>query len=363
MVPYKYYINKTVFIFNSEFLIHSMYQIRQNTLMTVAKPPADPEQENRIQKATAWAANVMGLENIHLEPVSGDASFRRYFRFNTGQRSIILMDAPPETENSAPFIDIDRRLRDAGLDAPEILAFNLELGLGLLEDFGDTLYRDILNEETVSDLFPGLFTVLEKFARTVDTDGLPPYDALALQQELSLFPDWYLRAHRRRHLSAAESLLWNEVCATLIRSACQQPQVFVHKDFHSCNLLLTRSGRPGIIDFQDGVTGPLSYDFISLIWDRYITWPRARLESWMKDFHQQLKPDCDLETWIRCCELMGLQRNLKIVGIFARLHYRDGKDGYLELIPRFYDYLLAVSSRYPELHEFHQFLEQTECAP
>ena len=112
-----------------------------------------------------------------------------------------------------------------------------------------------------------------------------------------------------------------------------------------------------------GVEGPLSYDFISLIWDRYITWPRARLESWMKDYHQLLKPDCDFETWVRWCDLMGLQRNLKIVGIFARLHYRDGKDGYLELIPRFYDYLLTVLPRYPEFHEFHQFLEQTECAP
>jgi len=305
----------------------------------------------------------MGLDKVDLAPVSGDASFRRYFRFKTGDRSIILMDAPPGKEDSAPFIDIDRRLREAGLNAPEILHFDLELGFGLLEDFGDTLYRDILNEKCVSELFPPLFTVLGKLAREVDTSDLPRYDALAFQQEMALFPDWYLRVHRRRSVSSAERLLWNEVCASLIRSAYEQPQVFVHKDFHSSNLLQTDSGKPGIIDFQDAVAGPLSYDFVSLIWDRYITWPRDRLESWMKDFHHHLKPDCDLETWVRWCDLMGLQRNLKIVGIFARLHYRDAKDGYLELIPRFYSYLLDVLQRYPEFHQFHQFLEQAECAP
>jgi aminoglycoside/choline kinase family phosphotransferase len=331
--------------------------------MTKQGLPENSAQENREQDAAAWAAHTLGLESVHLEPVSGDASFRRYFRFDAGGRSIILMDAPPDLEDSAPFVDIGQRLRDAGLDAPEILAFNLELGFGLLEDFGDTLYRDILTEETAGDLFPALFIVLEKFARKVDTEGLPLYDALALQQELALFPDWYLRAHRNRQLSAPESLMWNDACAKLIRSAYEQPQVFVHKDFHSCNLLQTGSGNPGIIDFQDALAGPVSYDLISLIWDRYISWPRQRLEAWMGDFHQQLEPDCDLETWIKWCDLMGLQRNLKIVGIFARLHYRDGKDGYLELIPRFYDYLLAVLPRYPEFHELHQFLEQSECAP
>jgi hypothetical protein len=331
--------------------------------MTEQEPRVNSPQDKRLHEAAAWAAKTMGLENVDPTPVSDDASFRRYFRFSTGKRSIILMDAPPDRENSAPFVDIDRRLRDAGLEAPEILAFDLETGFGLLEDFGDTLYRDILNEETVTELFPALFTVLEKFARKVETAGLPQYDALALQQELALFPDWYLRAHRQRQLSSAERLLWNEACTSLIRSAYQQPQVFVHKDFHSCNVLQLESGAAGIIDFQDGVAGPLSYDFISLIWDRYITWPRMQLESWMMDLHQQLEPGCDRETWIRWCDLMGLQRNLKIVGIFARLHYRDGKNGYLELIPRFYDYLLQVLPRYPEFHEFHQFLEQAECAP
>jgi len=331
--------------------------------MTDQEPAAESAQDKRRHEAAVWAAASMGLDKVELAPVSGDASFRRYFRFNTAGQSVILMDAPPGREDSAPFIDIDRRLRQAGLNAPEILHFDLERGFGLLEDFGDTLYRDILDEHSVDHLFPALFTMLGNLAQKVDTRGLPRYDALLLQQEMALFPDWYLRVHRRRLLSGAERILWNGICAGLIRSAYQQPQVFVHKDFHSCNLLQTASGEPGIIDFQDGVTGPLSYDFISLLWDRYIAWPRERRELWMTDFYSRLKPECELETWIRWCDLMGLQRNLKIVGIFARLHYRDGKDGYLDLIPRFYDYLLEVTSHYSEFHEFHRFLEQAECVP
>jgi len=337
--------------------------MRQNNFMSKESGGSDKQNDPRLKQAAEWAADTLGLNPVELQPVSADASFRRYFRFSTGDRSVILMDAPPEKETSAPFVDIDRRLRQAGLNAPEIYHFDLDLGFGLLEDFGDTLYRDILDERSVDELFPHLFTSLVNMARNVNTDSLPGYAALILQQESELFPNWYLRVHKRRPFSPAERLMWNEICTRLIRSAYQQPQVFVHKDFHSCNVLQTPSGEPGIIDFQDGVSGPLSYDIVSLLWDRYITWPRKRLEIWMKDFHDQLEPDCDLETWIRWCDLMGVQRNLKIVGIFARLNYRDGKAAYLDMIPRFYGYLLEVIPRYPEFHEFHQLLEQAECAP
>ena len=319
--------------------------------------------DKRQLEAAAWAAESLNMDKVDLRVVSSDASFRRYFRFDTENQTLVLMDAPPDKEDSAPFIDIDRRLRSAGLKAPEILHFDLDLGFGLLEDFGDTLYRDILDQKSVDELFPPLFEALEKMASEVDVAGLPDYDALALQQEMALFPDWYLKIHRQKALSGKEQLIWNEICTKLIRSAYAQPQVFVHKDFHSCNLLRTESGEPGIIDFQDGLKGPLSYDFVSLLWDRYINWPRERLLAWMEEFYSLLNPGCDLETWIRWCDLMGLQRNLKIVGIFARLHYRDGKDGYLNLIPRFYDYLLEVSALYPDYYEFHHLLEQSECAP
>jgi aminoglycoside/choline kinase family phosphotransferase len=318
--------------------------------------------EKRIEQAARWAAGRLGSGPLQLRPVSGDASFRRYFRFDWRDRSVILMDAPPEKEDSAPFVDIDARLRQAGLNAPEILAFDLDLGFGLLQDFGDVLYRDLLNESNADALFPGLFDILERFADNVDAVGLPAYGARSLRFELDLFPAWYLAHHRERPLDPSERADWEALCDTLIRSAQGQPQVFVHRDFHSCNLL-QNGAAPGIIDFQDGVCGPLSYDLVSLLWDRYITWPRARLEAWMLEMHARYRLECSTAEWIRQCDWMGLQRNLKIVGIFARLRYRDGKQGYVEMIPRFYRYLLDVAPRYAEFAALQRLLEDPRCAP
>ncbi|MFC1720461.1 aminoglycoside phosphotransferase family protein [Pseudomonadota bacterium] len=319
-------------------------------------------QDDRKEAAANWISAVMKLGPVNLQPVSGDASFRRYFRFTAGERSIILMDAPPDKENSAPFIDIAARLRQAGLRAPAVLEFDLQQGFGLLEDFGDTLYRELISEQSAGNLFPGLFDVLDGMARRVGTDGLPLYDELALATELDLFKTWYLDVHRKRPMQGAELAVWDNVCRRLIDSARTQPQVFVHKDFHSCNLLQTGNG-PGIIDFQDGLRGPISYDFVSLVWDRYITWPREQIEAWMRQVHERLPVDCEFPEWVRYCDWMGLQRNLKIVGIFARLRHRDGKQGYVEMIPRFYQYLLDVLLRYSEFDDFRQLLEQKECAP
>lgn len=330
--------------------------------MTSLIDDAAPENDPRKLAAARWAAATMGVESVRLAPVSGDASFRRYFRFEAGNRSVILMDAPPDKENSAPFIDIAHRLRQAGLRAPHILEFDLRQGFGLLEDFGDTLYRELIDAESVGELFPTLFTLLNGMARDVTTTGLPPYGEQVLLEELDLFSSWYLQLHKKRVMDASERGTWRRVCQLLTESALQQPQVFVHKDFHSCNLLHTPTG-PGIIDFQDAMLGPVSYDFASLVWDRYIAWPRDQIEDWMRETHALLPVECSLPEWIRYCDFMGLQRNLKIVGIFARLKYRDGKDGYLEMIPRFYRYLLDVLPRYPELHDFQLLLEQNECAP
>ena len=317
----------------------------------------------RKSAAREWAAEILRTDRVQLLPVSGDASFRRYFRILHRKASYILMDAPPGKEDSAPFVEIAQRLRGAGLHAPEILEFDLELGFGLLEDLGDRLYKGLLDGNSVDDLFPGLFDILATMANDVPVSGLPAYDAGLLQQEMDLFVDWYLGGHRKRALSNPEQLVWDGLCDALKASAAEQQQVFVHKDFHSCNLLLTPLGTPGIIDFQDAVAGPVSYDFISLIWDRYIPWPRERLLAWMAEMHARLDIDMDLKIWIRCCDWMGLQRNLKIVGIFARLHYRDGKRGYLEMIPSFYGYLLDVLPLYPEFSEFLSLLEQPSCAP
>jgi aminoglycoside/choline kinase family phosphotransferase len=322
--------------------------------------PALPD--SREREAGQWAASVLGLQSVSLEPVSGDASFRRYFRFSANGTSVILMDAPPDKEGSESFIDIARRLREANLLAPEILAFDLQLGFGLLQDFGDTLYRELINQTTVESQFRDLFDVLNGMAREVSTTGLPVYDEAALAQELDLFKSWYLEQHKGRTMTGPELAIWENLCKLLIDRAREQPQVFVHKDFHSCNLLHTENG-PGIIDFQDGLLGPISYDFISLVWDRYIAWPREQIDEWMAQVHSMLPLECNLQEWIRYCDWMGLQRNLKIVGIFARLRHRDGKQGYVEMIPRFYQYLLDVLPRYPEFSDFNRMLEQQKCAP
>ena len=200
-------------------------------------------------------------------------------------------------------------------------------------------------------------------ASKVDCIGLPDYNRDRLLTELELFTGWYLQQHKDIALSCEDWDVWEDLCTRLIASAQQQAQVFVHRDFHSCNLLQLENGEIGVIDFQDGVRGPISYDFISLMWDRYIPWPRSRLEGWMEEFRQLVAPTVDPEEWVRYCDWMGLQRNIKIVGIFARLHYRDNKPGYLEMIPRFWSYLMDVLPRYPETRPFHELLERLECAP
>jgi len=319
----------------------------------------------RLEQATGWARRVLGEDGLQVEPISADASFRRYFRVHreSGAEPLVLMDAPPEREDSSPFLDIAARLRIAGLHAPEILHFNLKQGFGIIEDLGDTLYRQVIDARSAPALFPHLFEVLARMAREVSAQGLPPYDETLLQKELELFPDWYLDRHKKWPFSAAQRVCWITLCRALIDSARRQPQVFVHRDFHSCNLMFRDGEAPGLIDFQDAVRGPLSYDFISLIWDRYIHWPRAQLEQWMSDMHARLEPGFGLEDWIRYCDLMGLQRNLKVVGIFARLRYRDHRQGYIEMIPMFYRYQLDVLPRYPEFSDFQSILEDDTCAP
>ncbi len=323
------------------------------------QPPAD----DRLDQALAWASAKLDEPIDAGVPVSGDASFRRYFRIGTRQGPLILMDAPPAAEDSRPFLDVAERLRNAGLGAPRVLHFDLDLGLGLIEDLGDRLVRDALSPATADRLMPILFDTLSRMASAVGHTGLPAYDDALLQQELDLFPDWYLERHRQRTLTPAERQTWDSACAVLRKSAGEQPRAFVHRDFHSCNLLLREGRDPGIIDFQDAVSGPLSYDFASLVWDRYIPWPRSRIEAWTDAVRLRLDPRLDADCWQRWCDLMGVQRNLKIVGIFARLRHRDGRDGYVEMIPRFYDYLREVLPAYPELADLARLLEDPSCAP
>ena len=317
----------------------------------------------RLKNARLWLQGLGVDLQSDFHNIAGDASFRRYFRVRVNGESRILMDAPPPGEDVRPFVDISRRLRSAGLYAPEILYVDQANGYLLLEDLGDDLYRDLLHKNNADSLFPALFDILKTFAQVADTTKLPDFDVRKLRRDMDLFPEWYLFKHRKMMKPAQLDSIWNEFCTQIINAALDQPQCFVHRDFHSCNLLRTSGNDIGIIDFQDAVKGPVSYDFISLIWDRYIAWPRSQIEKWMEEVRLILGLDIEPLQWQRYCDLMGLQRNFKIVGIFARLHYRDHKRGYLEMIPRFYEYITETLRLYPEFEEILDILEKPECVP
>lgn len=321
------------------------------------------ERDQRLEQARRWLQQLDVEIQSDFQAITGDASCRRYFRLQVNGKSRILMDAPPPEEDVRAFIDIDKRLRSAHLHAPEILYADCHNGYLLLEDLGDKLYRELLDEDNAGACFPGLFELLKNMAQQVDSEHLAEFDEKMLRVEMDLFPDWYLGYHRQTMSRTQFDANWNKFCRHIITSALDQPQCFVHRDFHSNNLLQTSSNSIGIIDFQDAVKGPLSYDFISIIWDRYIHWPRPQIERWAEAFRQLLKLEIEPQQWLRYCDLMGVQRNIKIIGIFARLHYRDDKQGYIEMIPRFYAYLIETLRRYPEFAEMLDILEQPQCVP
>jgi len=331
--------------------------------MSIATTTTAIEKDRRLAQARVWLQQLGVDLQSDFHSIAGDASFRRYFRLQANGESRILMDAPSPGEDVRAFIDIDRRLRSADLHAPEIFHADRQNGFLLLEDLGDDLYRGVLDESNIDTHFAGLFDALKNMAMLVDTSQLPEFDAKMLRTEMDLFPDWYLNHHRKSMPRREFDATWVEFCKHIIDSALVQPQCFVHRDFHSCNLLKTSINSVGIIDFQDAVRGPVSYDFISLIWDRYINWPRGQIENWMEEIRLKLDLKIEPEQWLRYCDLMGLQRNIKIVGIFARLHYRDGKNGYIEMIPRFYEYVTGTLRRYPEFTEMLNILEQPDCVP
>ena len=322
-----------------------------------------PRLDWRVEHARTWLSELYPDIGRQWFPVAGDASFRRYFRVRVGDQSRIVMDAPPEQEPSAPFVDVCKRLRDAGLHAPEIFNYDLDRGYLLLEDLGDDLYRDVLHKDNVQNLFEETFYALVTMANEVDSKGLPLYSEDLLHDELNEYTDFYLGKHKNQILKHQQRVAWMTFCQELVQAALSQPQVFTHRDIHSNNLLRTETNSPGIIDFQDAVIGPVSHDLVSLIWDRYITWPRKDLEQWMDQFRLQAGLDIDPEKWIYFCDLMGLQRNLRIVGRFAFLQHVQNKDGFVEMIPRFYQYILDVLPRYPQFSEVLKWIGSDEFAP
>ncbi len=316
---------------------------------------------NRLRKLKQWLGRQLSTETVELRPASTDASFRRYFRVETNDGSRIVMDAPPEHEDCRPFLDVHRRLQEAGLHVPAVHAADIQQGFLLLEDLGDTPYLQVLNEQTAAALYGDALGALRQIQLHADSSGLPTYDAHRLREEMALFPVWLVD----RHLGWAERLpadAWQTLTDLLVDNALQQPVCLVHRDYHSRNLMYLQPPaiNPGIIDFQDAVAGPVTYDLVSLLKDCYIRWPRARVLEWVEHYRQALDqagmatggPD----VFRRWFDLMGVQRHLKAAGIFARLLHRDGKPGYIADIPRTLGYITEIADFYPELQPLEPLL-------
>ncbi len=311
---------------------------------------------DRLDCLQQWTRGQLGWPDADLKPASADASFRRYFRVQQGDESYVLMDAPPEKEDCGPFIHVSRLLLALGLHVPEILASDLEQGFLLLSDLGTRLYLDELNESSVDRLYGDALGALATLQSCGPDSGLPRYDRKLLLSEMSLFRDWLLDTHLGVQLGESQQDDLQRSFERLADNALEQPQVCVHRDYHSRNLMLSARHNPGILDYQDAVTGPVTYDLVSLLRDCYISWPRQRVEDWALGYFELaaqtgiVRPDqVNEQQFLKWFDWMGVQRHLKAAGIFARLNHRDGKPGYMNDIPRTLGYVSDVCSRYSEL--------------
>lgn len=313
-----------------------------------------------------WAETAIGKPVRSIPPASADASFRRYFRLVFDDGTLVGMDAPPEREDCRPFVDVTRRLLAGGVHAPAIVQGNVEQGFLLLEDFGGTTYLESLNDSSADALYGAAMDCLLRIQR-VDAAGLPPYDHALLWREMSLFEEWFLGKRLGIQLDDIQRTTLHEGFEIIAQSVLQQPRCFVHRDYHSRNLMVTAQDSPGVLDYQDAVLGPVTYDLMSLLRDAYVAWPRARVEAWVSGFadkaaSQGLWPRIPALQALEWFDLMGAQRFLKVIGIFARLYIRDGKSRYLADIPRVWSYLKDVMERHAELGELSDLLKQLRIA-
>ncbi len=328
--------------------------------------PGRPRRDERLHALETWLHRACGLARFTVAPASADASFRRYFRVTHPRGSHIAMDAPPERESVRPFVHVAGLLRAAGVHAPRVWACDAEAGFVLLDDLGSRLYLDALGGSTVERLYGDAMDALARMQAGIEPDGagLPPYDRPRLMQEMALFRGWYLERHLDVALTPERRAALDAVFERLAAAALEQPRVFVHRDYHSRNLMVTEPHNPGVLDFQDAVIGPMTYDLVSLLRDCYIAWPRERVEGWALEFHARATHAgaraVEPARFLRWFDLMGVQRHLKAAGIFARLHHRDGKPGYLADIPRTLGYVLDIGGRYGELETLMRLLDELE---
>ena len=310
----------------------------------------------RRSQLTDWLAQVNAPKTLpeSLRPASSDASFRRYFRVDTADGgTLIAMDAPPPQEDVRPFVHVAQLFAGTGITVPNIIAQDVERGFLLLTDLGNTTYLKQLNPDTAHKLYLDAIEALVQLQTHSAPGQLPEYDRELLQRELMLFPDWYLSKHRNAALDDKQRSDLNAVFDVLLANNLAQAQVFVHRDYHSRNLMVLQSGNPGILDFQDAVYGPITYDLVSLLRDAYIEWDEEMVLDWTVRYWEHarragLPVSHDIDSFYRDFEFMGLQRHLKVLGIFARLYHRDGKDGYLNDIPLVMQYVRKTAYRYKE---------------
>ena len=338
-------------------------QVKSHITTQRATHPVD----DRLAALRRWLAGPLGGPDFTLAPASADASFRRYFRATlAGGRSFVAMDAPPGKEDCRPFVHVAGLLRAAGVHAPRVHAQDLEQGFLLLEDLGAETYLDALHRdrERAPALLRDAIGALIQWQLATRHGELPPYDEALLRRELGLFPEWYAGRHLGRPLDAAQAAAFESVCALLAASALAQPAVYVHRDYMPRNLMLSEPN-PGVLDFQDAVIGPITYDMASLTRDAFLSWDEERVLDWTVRYWEgakqaRLPVQADFADFWRAFEWMGLQRHLKVLGIFARLTHRDGKEKYVADTPRFVGYARDVARRYTALSPLARLLDELE---
>jgi aminoglycoside/choline kinase family phosphotransferase len=327
--------------------------------------------DERIALIRAWLSSELQLHVSRFEPASADASFRRYFRiWEQDGTTRIVMDAPPDKEDVGPFLQVGALLERCGVHVPHVEAADGPRGMLLLEDLGSMPYLTRLRagadpQSLYEDALQALHRIQVGGAEAVRL--LPPYDRAALQREMQLMPAWFCERHLGLTLDDSDRALLTRSFEFLTVEALAQPVVFVHRDFHSRNLMLMPERNPGVIDFQDALAGPVGYDLVSLLKDCYIDWPRARVEQWVSEYRALLlqTPSAgrslagsDEQQFLRWFDLIGVQRHIKVLGIFARLWYRDGKSGYLADLPRTLNYVREAARLYPQLQGLGQWIER-----
>ena len=324
--------------------------------------------DKRRDALERWLSVQLRGAQFALTPASEDASFRRYFRATLDDgRSFVAMDAPPEKEDCRPFVHVAALLHAAGVHAPRVHAQDIEQGFLLLTDLGNRTYLQELNDDNAPALFADATSALIRWQLASREGELPPYDEALLRREMQLFPDWYVRRHLGVELSRAQAEALEKIFRLLIDSALAQPRVYVHRDYMPRNLMLSQPN-PGVLDFQDAVHGPIAYDVVSLMRDAFLSWSEEQVLDWTVRYWEKARatrlpvPDDFGEFW-RAFEWMGLQRHLKVLGIFARINYRDGKPKYLADTPRFIGYARDVARRYAALSPLNRLLDELKCAP